>query len=313
LISYPLISILIPNFNKGKYLKETLDSVLDQSYLNWECIVVDDHSTDNSWEILKEYEKSDSRFKVFKTPKHRKKGGNAARNYAFELSKGEYINWLDSDDLVSKNFFTNKLILFEANPILDFVYSDILEFTNSIADAKRMDRLNFYKNHKNFPLNYMIGDFWIQTGMPMFKRNYLDNQKKHFDEDLLMGQEAEFFVRLLLDDPYLKFCPSSFIYYRRNHNSYMTDFFRLPYEKKYLLTYPTFKLHLKEFRKKNKIDSEVLVFFRNVFNDMFLFLPVNSIQFWDLFLFGTKYNLFKGRFQGIKILGIRFLKVFKLV
>ena len=75
----PLVSILIPNYNKAPYLRETLDSVLSQTYTHWECIIVDDHSTDNSWEILEEYVAKDSRFKLYKRPVDRKQGGNAAR------------------------------------------------------------------------------------------------------------------------------------------------------------------------------------------------------------------------------------------
>ncbi|QDH79799.1 glycosyltransferase family 2 protein [Echinicola soli] len=96
----PLISILIPNYNKAPYIRETLDSVLNQTYQNWECIVVDDHSTDESWGILEEYSAKDNRFRIYRRPDHLAKGGNVCRNYAFELSKGEYINWFDSDDLM---------------------------------------------------------------------------------------------------------------------------------------------------------------------------------------------------------------------
>src|SRR5690606_6713113 len=96
----PLVSILIPNYNKAPYLRETLDSILSQTYLNWECIIVDDHSTDGSYEILEEYANLDCRFKVYKRPDHLPKGGNACRNYAFILSNGEFVNWFDSDDIM---------------------------------------------------------------------------------------------------------------------------------------------------------------------------------------------------------------------
>ena len=107
-----LISILIPNYNKANYLRETLDSVFAQTYTNWECIIVDDHSTDNSWEILQEYTIRDSRFEIRKRPGHLPKGGNACRNYAFELSEGEFVNWFDSDDVMFENFLADKIKAF---------------------------------------------------------------------------------------------------------------------------------------------------------------------------------------------------------
>lgn len=96
----PLVSIIIPTLNRAHLIGETLESVLAQTYQNWECIVVDDGSTDNTAEVIKEYVDTDSRFQYHHRPKERLSGGNAARNYGFELSKGEYINWLDSDDLL---------------------------------------------------------------------------------------------------------------------------------------------------------------------------------------------------------------------
>ena len=93
-----LISILIPNYNKEQYLNKCLESVIAQTYANWECIIVDDHSTDKSWEILSEFSLQDNRFKIYRRPNELKEGGNGARNYAIELAKGEFIAFLDSDD-----------------------------------------------------------------------------------------------------------------------------------------------------------------------------------------------------------------------
>lgn len=101
----PLVSIIIPTFNRAHLISETLDSVLAQTYQNWECIVVDDGSTDGTNKVMDEYVLKDSRFQYYHRPKDRLQGGNAARNFGFEISKGEYVNWLDSDDL----FLPNKL------------------------------------------------------------------------------------------------------------------------------------------------------------------------------------------------------------
>ena len=82
----PLVSIIIPNFNREKLIVETLQSIINQSYKNWECIVVDDHSTDNSWEIVKELCDVDNRIRQVKRPDNRVKGACTCRNYGFELS-----------------------------------------------------------------------------------------------------------------------------------------------------------------------------------------------------------------------------------
>ena len=96
----PLVSIIIPTYNRVHLIGETLDSIIAQTYQNWECIVVDDGSTDGTDELMAAYVGQDSRFQYHHRPEERLSGGNAARNYGFEMSKGEYINWFDSDDLM---------------------------------------------------------------------------------------------------------------------------------------------------------------------------------------------------------------------
>lgn len=82
----PLVSIIIPTFNRAHLIGETLDSVLAQTYPNWECIVVDDGSTDNTDEVMAEYMARDARFQYHHRPEDRLPGGNAARNYGVEFS-----------------------------------------------------------------------------------------------------------------------------------------------------------------------------------------------------------------------------------
>ena len=90
-----LVSIIIPVYNRAHLIGETLDSVLKQTYVNWECIIIDDVSTDRTCKVVMEYCNRDTRFKLFHRPKDKPRGGNAARNYGFEKSSGIYINWFE--------------------------------------------------------------------------------------------------------------------------------------------------------------------------------------------------------------------------
>ena len=191
------VSLLIPNYNKGNFLRETLDSVLAQTYPNWECVVVDDHSTDNSWEILEEYASKDTRFKIFKRPENRLPGGNAARNYAFEQSKGDYINWFDSDDVLHPDMLSEKILLFKANPDLDFVIGDIRQFEVKTQNAVKVKGLDLSQKEINYPVNYLRGNFWIQTSLPIFKQEFLCSLNRLFDETIKRNQEAELFIYIL--------------------------------------------------------------------------------------------------------------------
>ena len=94
--SIPCFSIIIPVYNVAPYLRECLDSILAQTFTDWECLCVDDGSTDASTEILDEYTRQDARFRVF----HKKNGGvSSARNLALRHARGEWVCFADSDDI----------------------------------------------------------------------------------------------------------------------------------------------------------------------------------------------------------------------
>lgn len=99
-----LISIVIPAYNRAHVISRTLDSIIAQDYPNWECIIADDHSLDNTLEILKEYSQKDSRIKVFEN--ERKKGAQGARNTAILHSTSDWICIFDSDDYMYPNYLT---------------------------------------------------------------------------------------------------------------------------------------------------------------------------------------------------------------
>ncbi len=90
-----LVSIIMPNYNGAKYIRETVESVLSQTYTNWEILLVDDCSTDNSLEIVESY--NDARIRIFKNETNR--GGAASRNRALREAKGKWIAFLDGDDV----------------------------------------------------------------------------------------------------------------------------------------------------------------------------------------------------------------------
>lgn len=92
-----LVSVIMPAYNCGDYIGTSLDSVINQTYKNWEVIVVDDSSTDNTETVVKKYKRDDKRIRYHKLKNN--SGAAAARNKAIDLAKGEYMAFLDSDDI----------------------------------------------------------------------------------------------------------------------------------------------------------------------------------------------------------------------
>jgi glycosyltransferase involved in cell wall biosynthesis len=122
-----LVSIIIPTYNRAHLIGETLDSVLAQTFTNWECIVVDDGSTDETAKLLATYCEKEERFQYYQRPKDRIKGANACRNYGFENSVGDYIIWFDSDDIMVSNHIALKVEEI-INKDVDFVIAQTANF-----------------------------------------------------------------------------------------------------------------------------------------------------------------------------------------
>ncbi|MCL2080055.1 MAG: glycosyltransferase family 2 protein [Oscillospiraceae bacterium] len=120
----PLVSVVIPIHNVERYLRESVDSVLRQTYRNLEIILVDDESPDNCPAICDEYAKKDSRVQVI----HKPNGGlSDARNWGFEIARGEYVYFFDSDDYIEDTLVHECLEAIEKEAA-DFVYFDALVF-----------------------------------------------------------------------------------------------------------------------------------------------------------------------------------------
>lgn len=186
---HSLVSIIIPIYNRAHLIGETLDSVLEQTYTNWECIIVDDGSTDDTEGVVMDYVKKDARFQFHKRPEKYKSGGNGARNYGFDLSKGEYINWFDSDDLMLPDAIQSKIDAFEEG--IDFVVGNSLNFDEEGAISRPYE-LDYAIpiTAENF-INQSIG--WI-TNDVLVRREVVQIR---FNEQLKSGQEYNFFSRLL--------------------------------------------------------------------------------------------------------------------
>jgi glycosyltransferase involved in cell wall biosynthesis len=116
----PFVSVIIPVHNRQSLVIKTLESVINQTFTDWECIVVDDHSSDGTLESVERFTKVDSRFRVVKLPDD-KRYLSSARNYGFELAEGDFINFLDSDDILLPDKLQIQVNELICNPDLDVV------------------------------------------------------------------------------------------------------------------------------------------------------------------------------------------------
>ena len=126
----PLISVVIPIYNKSEFIEETIYSVVKQSYRNLEIIVVDDGSTDNSLDIVNSL--NDSRLRVFSQPNS---GVERARNYGFSNSGGSFITFHDADDLMSQDRLKKQIDFFVSNEALVLVgtWANVIDASGNVV------------------------------------------------------------------------------------------------------------------------------------------------------------------------------------
>jgi len=213
----PLVSVLIPCHNSAPYIAETLDSVIAQTYTNWECIVVDDHSTDNSMEIVEKYcQQHPDKIKLYTNPR---KGACAARNFAFEKSKGYYIQYLDADDIINPDKLKNQTELLQKSPH-HVAVCNTWHFYNTIEEAHNTDKDFIFSTDD--PAGFLI-NLWGGAGKTHYTAlhswltpRHLIKQSGSWDEELLKDQDGEFFARVLLNSNGIVYTPEAKSYYRKH-------------------------------------------------------------------------------------------------
>lgn len=180
-----MISIIIPTFNRQDYISETLDSLLEQSYQNWECIIVDDGSTDDTETVIKKYIDSDPRFHFYKRPATMLKGANSCRNFGFSIAKGNYIKFLDSDDVITKDCLQKQFEALEANPEKNVCMSYGRYFDNDTKELKEFWSRS--KEHKDYLYGHITNQIRWQTADPLWRKSFFTEVP--FKEGLMNSQE----------------------------------------------------------------------------------------------------------------------------
>lgn len=186
----PLISVIVPTYNRGHIIDKALNSILAQSYQNWECLVVDDGSTDNTAQIINTYLKNDSRFRFYERPDTVEKGPSGSRNFGYEQSKGEYIQWFDSDDLMHPDKLKVKLEWALAKG------ADVIIDQHSEDDCfKPVEEFQVdCFTSQSFYIDFILGKRPIITNDVMVRKAKIGTNR--FNENLFKGEEYEFYGRV---------------------------------------------------------------------------------------------------------------------
>ncbi len=215
-----LVSIIIPVYNCQKYIEETIKSILAQEYENWELILVDDGSKDESGTICDRMAKEDNRITVF----HIKNGGvSNARNYGIAHANGEYIQFVDADDLVLPHTLKTAVESIKDNEWLIFGYE-----TFPISDKSFVEEEKHFNSFEEITLNYMylakkhmINSPWNK----LYRRGIIINNQLAFDVRYSIGEDRLFNLSYLKNINKLVVIPEILYMYRRAVNESLTTKF----------------------------------------------------------------------------------------
>ncbi|WP_432401160.1 glycosyltransferase [Wukongibacter sp. M2B1] len=189
------VSVIIPTYNYGKYICDAVDSILKQTYTDYEIIVVDDGSTDGTDDILKKYGDILSYYYI------KNQGPAAARNFGIEKSKGKYISFLDADDAFLPEKLDIQVDILENNRDTGLVHSDFLYVNNTLASVYYHFRCKKKSSHAE-ALQYLWHNNYINTSTVMIVKDYLSevglfNSSYRYAEDydlwLRLGKYYEFY------------------------------------------------------------------------------------------------------------------------
>jgi len=239
------VSVVIPNCNGARYLNEAIDSVLNQSDVNVEVIVVDDGSTDGSRKILESY---GDRIKVFY---QENKGAPAARNLGWQNAKTQYIKFLDSDDVILPGALKAQL-----NQMMELGDNEIPYGKAIWVDENLNERTEQYPIQPIIPGQEPIHHILTEsplTSAPLHRKNLL-HTVNGFDESVVKGQEYDLHLRLVLEN-------TSFVFF--NKNIYL---FRQAADEKRISYTSIGKFHREIFLMLKKQQSAIRKKFANTSN-----------------------------------------------
>ncbi len=187
-----LVSIITPLYNNDRTIEETIQSVLNQTYCNWEHIIVDDGSSDNSPCCVRKYIETDTRIRYY-VRNREPKGGSVCRNIGASYAKGEYLIFLDADDLLLNTCLENRVKLMNDNHNALFAVFSMASFETNIKEAILFSSLN----KGNFLYLFIATECLWQITSPIWTINFFQ-ELKGFNENYPRLQDPELHIRAII-------------------------------------------------------------------------------------------------------------------
>ena len=250
----PLVTIITASYNYAKYISKTMDSVINQTYNNWEYLIIDDGSKDDSLDIIKNYCSKNEKIKLLTHPNNENRGLVETLVLGIGQAKGEYIVFVESDDFIAEDYIEKKLVFFMQNPEVKLICNPVnlvFDKTPSENFIRYIDNVNKYWTTHSVPhrLNYVISLFnciptfsCVMLKTSLIKECDFNSPKPAWLDWFLWGQIANEMVYNY---------PEKLTYFRIHNDSYINLDLSI---RDYLSTYNFYK----EFYKIIPIPDDIL-------------------------------------------------------
>lgn len=212
----PLVSVIMPVYNAEKYISFAIESVINQSYKNWELIIVDDCSTDKSWEIISRYQKKyPKKIITKKLRKNRNSGGDWAGNEAYYLSSGKYIARMDADDVMHPERLIKQVKFMEKNKNIAVLgtCAHIIDSKGEITGKKMQPAKN-----RDIYRQYIINHPMINPSV-MFRRSLLLDKKELYKIKYAHNNDLYSFLKMITNGRKFANLQEKLVYYRVHGNN----------------------------------------------------------------------------------------------
>lgn len=215
MIEKPLVSIVVPCYNREKYIETCIDSVLSQDYQNWECIIVNDGSKDNTLNLVTNFEARDNRIKVIN---QKNLGVSQARNKGIDLASGTFLFFLDSDDKLNNNAISTLVAAYENNDIITGIITAMSFDNGKIGDDSQVlhpkeGAITFENSNFEVLTRAMESGLTPVVQNRLYLKSFIDENNFRFKPGIVHEDELWFFETMILAQN-VKFINKQTYFYR---------------------------------------------------------------------------------------------------
>ena len=274
-----IVTVIVPVYNAEKYIRKCVKSILEQNYTNLELLLIDDASTDKTWECIENLQKSDERIKAFQQATN--KGPGAARNLGLYHANGKWIFFVDSDDAIATNMINTMVAIAEKNSA-DLAICDFYAKANKkgeIFGTKMLTREEYVKKYYYcFPPNTYVGSNCNKC----YKAEIIKRQNIRFDENERFAEDYRFNVNYMHHVEKLCVLSQGLYVYNRHNNSLSTkavsfDTALKRYEELFIYGWRAFESEMSSIERKKYKDGYLIAVSNALYDAVEFNLPVKEV------------------------------------